>query len=134
MPGQLFAHPFRLESQFNSKRPFGWNNGSFIQASGTQFRVSTGLLYKSDFFEASFLPEFIMADNVPYKTTPGFGMNSKGNYSKFFYGNSYARLNAGPVIAGFSNENLWWGPGQFSSLIFSNNAPGLHAWFRIKLA
>jgi hypothetical protein len=124
MPGQLFAHPFRLESQFNSKRPFGWNNGSFIQASGTQFRMSTGLLYKSDFFEASFLPEFIMADNVPYKTTPGFGMTSKNNYSKFFYGNSYARFNAGPVTAGFSNENLWWGPGQFSSLIFSNNAPG----------
>jgi hypothetical protein len=124
MPGQLYSYPFRVETQFNNKRPYGWNNGSFIQAAGTQFRLSTGLLYKSDFFEAAFVPEFVMADNVPYKVTPGFGMSTNRNYHKFFFGNSYARINGGPITAGFSNENLWWGPGQFSSLIFSNNAPG----------
>jgi hypothetical protein len=28
------------------------------------------------------------------------------------------------VSVGFSNENLYWGPGQFGALIMSNNAPG----------
>jgi hypothetical protein len=124
MRDELYAIPLRVESQFNSKRPFGWNNGSMIQARGAQLRFSTGLLYKSDAFEAAFAPEFILADNAPYRITPNFGDTIRNNYHKFFYGNSYVRFNMGPITLGFSNENLWWGPGQFGALILSNNAPG----------
>jgi hypothetical protein len=124
MPDELYAYPLRVETQFNSKRPFGWGNGSFIQARGAQVRFSTGLLYKSEAFEAGLQPEFIMADNAPYKITPAFGDTLRNNYHKLFFGNSYARLNFGPLTAGFSNENIWWGPGQFGALIMSNNAPG----------
>jgi Capsule assembly protein Wzi len=124
MPDELYAYPLRLETQFNSKRPFGWGNGSFIQARGAQFRFSTGLLYKSEVLEVGVQPEFIMADNAPYKITSAFGDTLRNNYHKLFFGNSYARLNFGPLTAGFSNENIWWGPGQFGALILSNNAPG----------
>jgi len=124
MRDELYAIPLRVESQFNSKRPFGWNNGSMIQARGAQLRFSTGLLYKSDAFEAAFVPEFILADNAPYRITPNFGDTMRNNYHKLLYGNSYARFNMGPITLGFSNENVWWGPGQFGALILSNNAPG----------
>jgi hypothetical protein len=124
MRDELYAIPLLVESQFNSKRPFGWNNGSMIQARGAQLRFSTGLLFKSDAFEAAFAPEFVLADNAPYRITPNFGDTMRNNYHKFFYGNSYARFNMGSITLGFSNENVWWGPGQFGALILSNNAPG----------
>ncbi len=41
-----------------------------------------------------------------------------------FLGQSYAEVKLGKIGAGFSNENLWLGPGQQSALIMSNNAPG----------
>ena len=124
MPDELFAFPLRIETQFNSKRPFGWGNGSFIQARGAQLRFSTGLLYRSSAFEAAIIPEYVLADNAPYKITSSFGDTNKANYHKGFFGHSYARFNAGPITLGFSNENIWWGPGQFGALILSNNAPG----------
>jgi hypothetical protein len=39
-------------------------------------------------------------------------------------GQSYAQVKVWNVGLGFSNENIWWGPGQNNALIFSNNAPG----------
>ena len=39
-------------------------------------------------------------------------------------GQSYAQVKVLNLGLGFSNENLWWGPGQSNALIFSNNAPG----------
>jgi hypothetical protein len=96
MPDELFAFPLRIESQFNSKRPFGWGNGSFIQARGAQLRFSTGLLFRTSAFEAAIVPEYILADNAPYKITSSFGDTIKANYHKGFFGNSYARINVGP--------------------------------------
>ncbi|KAF0237731.1 MAG: hypothetical protein FD183_1538, partial [Chitinophagaceae bacterium] len=52
------------------------------------------------------------------------GSNSGKALSKAYLGQSSVRLNLGPVSVGVSSENLWWGPGQFSSLMMSNNAPG----------
>ena len=35
-------------------------------------------------------------------------------------------MDFGPISIGVSNQNLWLGPGQFSSLLMSNNAPGFN--------
>jgi hypothetical protein len=43
---------------------------------------------------------------------------------KFSLGQSSALLHLGGFAAGLSTQNLWWGPGQYSSLLLSNNAPG----------
>ncbi|NEW85504.1 MAG: capsule assembly Wzi family protein, partial [Mariniphaga sp.] len=40
------------------------------------------------------------------------------------WGQSSIQLNYGPVSLGFSNENLWWGPGMRNSLVMSNSADG----------
>ena len=41
-----------------------------------------------------------------------------------FMGQSFAKLNFGPITAGYSTENIWWGAGVKNSIIMSNNAPG----------
>lgn len=124
LPGKLYLHGFSFEYLNNTNRPFGWGNGSMITAKGGQTRISSGLFYKTKLIEVNLQPEWVRAANKPYKTTPTFGFNTNKQYNKFFLGQSYAQLNMGPLVAGFSNENLWWGPGQTNALIFSNNAPG----------
>jgi hypothetical protein len=39
-------------------------------------------------------------------------------------GQSSLRVDFGPLSVGVSTQNLWLGPGQYSSLLMSNNAPG----------
>ena len=34
------------------------------------------------------------------------------------------KYNTKNISFGISNENLWWGPGIYNSLILTNNAPG----------
>ncbi|MDH5610421.1 MAG: capsule assembly Wzi family protein, partial [Cyclobacteriaceae bacterium] len=43
----------------------------------------------------------------------------------FLPGDSYLKLNYKKIGFGISTENLWWGPGQFNSLIMTNNAAGI---------
>ena len=51
-----------------------------------------------------------------------------GPYAKMSWGQSHVRVNAGPVSAGVSNENLWWGPGRQNAIIMTNTAPGFKHW------
>ncbi|MCH7409691.1 capsule assembly Wzi family protein [Belliella sp. DSM 111904] len=76
-------------------------------------------------------PEFIFAQNLDYnygvlKSTGTEYLERFGNgtYRTFLPGQSSVRLNAGAFSFGASTENIWWGPGQFNSLLFSNNAFG----------
>jgi hypothetical protein len=124
LPGKLYLHGLSFEYINNTSRPFGCGNGSMIVSKGGQTRFSSGFLYKTKIFEFNLQPEWVRASNKPYKTTTAYGFNTNKRYNKFFMGQSYAQLNMGPLAAGFSNENIWWGPGQSSALIFSNNAPG----------
>ena len=124
LPGKLYTYGLSLEYINNTSRPFGWGNGSMIASKGGQTRFSSGIFYKTKIFELNLQPEWVRASNKPYKTTTAYGFNTNKRYNKFFMGQSYAQLNMGPLAAGFSNENLWWGPGQSNALLFSNNAPG----------
>lgn len=45
-------------------------------------------------------------------------------YSRFNWGQSSIRVNYKSISLGFSNENLWWGPGRRNSLLMTNTAPG----------
>jgi hypothetical protein len=71
------------------------------------------------------MPEFIWASNKEYENSPSYGAKSpKNNFTQLFPGQSSLKLQAGSVRFGISTENIWWGPGQFSSLTMSNHAPG----------
>lgn len=122
--------PIQFSTKFNGHHPYGWNDQGMIMAKGLQTMVSVGLKAKYGPLELQLQPEFYYAANPGYATTTGYGYISGKSFSKLYGGQSAFKLNLGPITLGVSTQNLWWGPGQFSSLMMSNNAPGfLHYTF-----
>jgi hypothetical protein len=141
-----------IELQNNSNLPYGYNDGSIFPAIGLQKRVSFGFLVKNDFLEINFQPEFVQANNI--KPTLFKGNPKDGNYWARYYfintnyidnytqfGNNKINYNSlgqsrigyrkNNHSIGFSNENIWWGPGVLNSLIFTNQAPGFkHLYYQ----
>lgn len=140
----IYVLPLVLQQQINTHHPYGMNDGSMVQSRGYQLQASVGLYVKAGPLSIQLRPEYVYAENrdfqelseVPngvfwntsianrYNTIDlpdRFGGN---DYTKLSLGQSSVRLSAGPVSVGYSNENLWWGPGIRSSLLMSNNASG----------
>lgn len=128
---EFSALPLTLITQFNTKRPFGWNDGAMIPAKGFQTLLRAGVYMRYGIFEAQLAPEWVYAANTRYDTSVYWGSKPNGAYQKFFPGQSALGIRIGSVSVGVSSQNLWWGPGMRSSLLMSNNAPGfLHAYIR----
>jgi hypothetical protein len=104
----------------------------FIQAKGYQQWLSGGFISTFGPFSLTLQPEFFFADNKYYSpgVSKGGGMieyveiYGNRNFVKRLPGQSSLRLNYGGFSLGASTENIWWGPGQYNSLLFSNNAFG----------
>jgi hypothetical protein len=118
--------PVGLTTKFNSHSPFGWNDGGMIMAKGLQTMVSAGVYAKWGPLSIQLQPELYYAANPSYTTTTGYGFNSGKSFQKIYLGQSAIKLNLGPIALGLSSQNNWWGPGQFSSIMMSNNAPGFN--------
>jgi hypothetical protein len=123
--------PLSLRMQIGSGNPYP-EAGNFLQAKGFQQWMSFGINGSFGLLSIQFQPEFIHAQNQPYD--PGFSKTKglieyvelfgESAYSKLLPGQSNIRLNYGAFSLGASSENIWWGPGQYNSLLFSNNAFG----------
>lgn len=116
--------PLVWTSKYNSHHPYGWNDDIMIPANGYQSNISTGVHFKFGPLTAQFQPSYFYAANPNFENSNNYGESTNGSQSKLTFGQSSLRLNVGPVSFGISNENLWWGPGQYSALLLSNNAPG----------
>jgi len=135
--------PFFQSIQYNTNRPYGWGDGPMIPSSGLQSYSSAGFFAKLSILNIQIQPEVVFAQNSSYQ---GFGENRSiseirdrfrflnfddaperfgdGGYQNINWGQSKVSLELGAFEAGISTQNIWWGPGQFNSLIFSNNAQG----------
>lgn len=136
--------PVSVQTRYMDKHPYSWNDGSMLPLSGHQQLVSAGFALKAGPLHVQVYPEYHYAQNRPYE---GFPLNagnvlwdryirsqlywidrpeSFGNspISTFYLGQSSVKLDFGPVQLGWSNENLWWGPGRRNSILMSNNAKG----------
>lgn len=122
--------PIRIGSQLGSGNPYP-EGGKFLQAKGYQQLISAGIYGSLGPLSIQFQPEFIYSQNRNYN--PGLlkekeiefvEIFGQGHYSKLLPGQSSIRLNYGAFSLGASTENIWWGPGQYNSLLFSNNAFG----------
>ncbi|WP_237563097.1 capsule assembly Wzi family protein [Algoriphagus kandeliae] len=133
--------PLRQTVAFNTKRPYGWGNGPMLPNVGVQTYTSLGISLKYSILRVQLAPEFVYAQNRPFQGFSGEFPESV-NRARFFYwsfgdyperfgdepisflwwGQSKITIQAGFLEAGVSTENIFWGPGQFSSLTFSNNA------------
>lgn len=135
--------PLRNTLAFNSGRPYGWGNSLMIPNVGLQNYVTAGASFENEWLRVQLQPEFLWAQNREYQGYP----SSYGNEidrKRFFYwnvgdyperfgegfhyriglGQSKVSVHSYKFELGISTENIWWGPGQFNALIFSNNAKG----------
>lgn len=128
--GRVQLLPFMNSTEWNNKFPYP-QTGYMIPNRGLQTFASVGVYGELGPLSIQFQPEFIWAQNREYD--PGFPKSTQTEYLERFGERSYARLLPGQTSimlnfrafsAGYSTENIWWGPGQFNSLTFSNNAFG----------
>lgn len=136
--------PLYAISRYNSQRPYGWGDFGMIPGVGFQQYLSSGIEGRWKFLYLKLQPELVLAQNKSYQ---GFGNNfpnsviqnkfyhwNRGDYpervgnsaySRFWWGQSKLTLQYGAFEIGASTSSIWWGPGQWNSLSFSNNAEGV---------
>jgi len=122
--GLLRLLPTQFTFKNNSHHPFGWNDEAMLAAKGVQTVVSAGLYSRYGPVSVQFQPQWIRSQNAQFEHNGSYGAPTNGFQEKFLPGQSNALLHVGGFAAGLSTQNLWWGPGQYSSLLLSNHAPG----------
>ena len=135
--------PLYFTTRLDEKRPYVGGEYGLIPARGAQIFLSTGIQARFSFLHIQLQPEVVTAQNLSF---PGFSDTFSSNtiaarflywnvgdsperfgnsaYHKVFWGQSSISLRKGAFELGAGTKNFWWGPGQWNSLIFSNNAPG----------
>jgi hypothetical protein len=116
--------PITLTTQYNSHHPYGYNDGSFIPASGLQSQLSFGIALKAGPVHLNIQPELVHAANPTYPTNGSYGYSSGKAYTKLYAGQSTLSVSANAFSVGISTANKWWGPSKRNALILSNNAGG----------
>jgi hypothetical protein len=135
--------PLYSISRLDVSRPYEGGEFGMIPARGAQSFLSSGIWARFSILHIQLQPEFVTAQNLAFPGFPetfseaiiterflywnvGDSPERFGNttYYKGFWGQSGISLRAGAFELGAGTKNIWWGPGQWNSLIFSNNAPG----------
>ncbi|HKG08893.1 MAG TPA: capsule assembly Wzi family protein [Pedobacter sp.] len=140
---KVYLLPIVLQQQMNH-RPFGSNDGAMITNKGYGAVFSAGVYVEVGPVSLQLRPEYVYAENKKFRsilaTTNAADFVSSYQrlmssidmperfgdkpYSKLNLGQSSLRVAHEGFSFGISNENIWWGPGTFNSLLMSNNAPG----------
>ena len=117
--------PINFLQKYNSHHPYGWNDGPLSFSKGYQFVGSGGVYLRSRNIHLTLRPEFFRTASEPYETSAAWGQRTSA-LSKLTLGQSSLRMDLGTLSVGASTQNLWLGPGRYSSLLMSNNAPGFN--------
>lgn len=144
--GRWGLFPLDIDATRQSRFRSGYNDANRIPGVGMGTRVSAGAYLDLGWISAQLRPERITADLDSFQTFPvayppffwqtyfltvlnGIDAPERLGYAprtEWHWGQSNLLLHLGPVSAGVSGENLWWGPGIRHSLLMTNNAPGFH--------
>jgi len=117
--------PLNFLQKNNSHHPYGWNDGPLSFSKGYQFVGSGGVYIRLGNIHLTLMPEFFKTASSPYESSASWGQRTSA-LSKLTMGQSSLRMDLGPLSIGVSSQNLWLGPGIYSSLLMSNNAPGFN--------
>lgn len=117
--------PINFLQKYNSHHPYGWNDGPLSFSKGYQFVGSGGVYMRWRNIHLTLRPEFFKTASEFYENNSSWGQKNS-SLSKLIFGQSSLRIDLGPIGFGYSSENIWLGPGQFSSLLMSNNAQGFN--------
>ena len=100
--------PIYTHVRRNGHHPYGWADGPMIPAKGLQQYISAGLYAKAGPLELQFRPEIVRAQNKEFQNPPFRAREidfpermGQDPYSKNFLGQSFAKLNFGPVTVGY---------------------------------
>jgi hypothetical protein len=121
---QVEALPVSIITKNNTTFPFGWNDGLMEPARGRQTLIAGGAYARTGPLSIQLQPEIIRGNKKKYDITREYGDETNGPFQRIWFGQSNILISAAGMSAGISTENLWWGPGRYSSLFMSNNAPG----------
>ena len=132
-------------TSFNTKAPYGQNDGALWQGKGFNTSLTGGVRFESYGFEFTFKPQFCLSQNMnyaimnnsayysnPYAYIWGYGNNSGadapqrfGDQSFFTFdlGDTEARWSWHSFTVGLGTETIWLGPAWLNPLLHSNNAP-----------
>lgn len=105
--------PLELSQKLNTTRPYGWNDQGLGFSKGYQAQLRTGVYAQWKILHAQYQPELVHYASGPFPKK-----------TKLLPGQSFVGIRAAGFALGISSENLWWGPGRYSSLLMSNNARG----------
>jgi hypothetical protein len=123
--GKITLLPFSSITKYTSHHPYGWSDGALMPVNGLQQIISGGVYAELGPLSLQIKPEVLYAQNNPYETTIHYGqVTLGGKVNKVFPGQSRAALNIGPLSFAASTENIWWGPGQSTGLMMTNNPSG----------
>ncbi len=117
--------PINFLQKYNSHHPYGWNDGPLSFSKGYQFVGSGGVYMRWRNIHLTLRPEYFKTASDPYENNGAWGQRTSA-LNKLTLGQSSLRVDFGPISVGVSTQNLWAGPGQFSSLLMSSNAPGFN--------
>ena len=115
--------PINFTQKMTTHHPYGWNDGAFSLSKGYQFLISGGVYLQWHKLKIQLRPEFVKTASGNYETNNYWGAVTP-SFKKIMPGQSSIRYDLGPITAGISTENMWWGPGIYNSMLMSNNAPG----------
>jgi hypothetical protein len=130
-----------LNVSYNSGLPWGLQDGAVWQGRGATVWGSAGALWRGGPFSVRLEPMFSYAQNRAFTLLRNANGSVYGSaleagfidvpqrfgdkaYAFVDPGQSFARIDIAHVAAGFSTENLFWGPGLKNALLFDANAAG----------
>jgi Capsule assembly protein Wzi len=133
----------KLTTYINTVYPYGGNDGAVWQGKGLTTAFQGGISVRWGPFSGSLAPIAFRAENQSFPLMQNgetgrlvfaegvfthyidlpqrFGTEP---YGRFDMGQSYIRVDAFGVTAGWSTENQWWGPTNNYPFIIGNNAAG----------
>jgi len=115
--------PINFTQKLTTHHPYGWNDGAFSLSKGYQFLIAGGVYLQWHKLKIQLRPEFVKTASGNYENNYFWGKVTP-SLKKLMPGQSSIRYDMGPLTAGISTENMWWGPGIYNSMLMSNNAPG----------
>ncbi|MCH8525250.1 MAG: capsule assembly Wzi family protein, partial [Balneolales bacterium] len=140
---EVYLLPFTSIGQYNSDRVWSPNSGPAWSGRGYSHAATGGISARWLVFDLQLAPVWTAAENRSFDTARDllFGtarstwISAQGNFdtpirldssavNRWYWGETWAKVMLGPLTAGVSNQNLWWGPGRRHSVLMTNNAPG----------
>jgi hypothetical protein len=119
--------PVNYLQKYNSHHPYGWNDGPLSFSKGYQYLVSGGVYMHWRNIHLTLRPEYFHTASDKYETRQTWNFEwgkITPSLNKLILGQSNLRIDFGPISFIGGTNNLWLGPGTYSSLLMSNNAQG----------